>query len=411
MIKMRIGYFVSEFPYQENATKDFITYSSYGGSVNVAYYLALYMANRNNAVKVFTRSAKNVGDATNKHGNLIVYRYNTNFGSANYSISINLLFKPLKHEVDIIHIHSGGTPFCVLSGLLYVKRYKKPLVVTYHGDFYVHGGIIRRMTICLYNKLQELLLQCANIIISPSRRYISTSKILYKYKEKTIVIPNGIDLPKYQISFNKEECKKILNIPLNKKVLLFIGGLHAKKGPDVLLRAALYVIKSIKDVIIIIAGEGTMREDLILLSKKLSITKYVNFIGFVEEGLKPIYFRAADIFILPSLEECFPIVNLEAMASGSTIIASNIGGIPEAIKDSENGMLVPSNDPEALAGVIMKLLSNNKLREKLGKNARQESQKYSWEKITVKTEKIYQMIISDGRNKGIYKQYFTKDKI
>ena len=105
------------------------------------------------------------------------------------------------------------------------------------------------------------------------------------------------------------------------------------------------------------------------------------------------YFNIADIFVLPSTVtlEMFGIVNLEAMACSVPIIASEIGGIPDVIKDEENGLLVPPKDPEALAKAIIKLLNNEELALKLGKTGRKMvQQKYKWNVVAQETEKVYE---------------------
>jgi glycosyltransferase involved in cell wall biosynthesis len=92
--------------------------------------------------------------------------------------------------------------------------------------------------------------------------------------------------------------------------------------------------------------------------------------------------------------ESFGIVNLEAMASGLPIVASRIGGVPDVVKDGENGLLVPPRDHEALAAAIIYLLENGDVRKKIGENARKKVENYSWEKVAEKYEEVYEQIIN-----------------
>lgn len=125
--------------------------------------------------------------------------------------------------------------------------------------------------------------------------------------------------------------------------------------------------------------------------------------GFVEDGLKPLYYKAADVFILPSTmnTESFGIVNLEAMACGVPIVASNIGGIPDIVKDGENGLLVQPKNTEALANAIIYLLENEDMKKKLGLNGKMKVKNYSWEKIAEKTEAIYVQSNQNTTTKGV----------
>ncbi|MBT9151423.1 MAG: D-inositol 3-phosphate glycosyltransferase [candidate division WS2 bacterium] len=110
--------------------------------------------------------------------------------------------------------------------------------------------------------------------------------------------------------------------------------------------------------------------------------------------MKPFYYNAADVFCLPSTStESFGIVNLEAMTCGVPIVASKIGGVPDVVKDGENGLLVQPKDYEALADAIIYLLENEDERERMGKNGREKVESYSWERIAEETEKVYSSLM------------------
>lgn len=387
---MKIGYFVTKFPYSQQH-KDY----AYGGSSLAAYYLSAEMAKRGHEVNVFTTSI-NSEDSIEKNENMTLYRYGTNFRIHTSNISFGMFKKPMDQNVDIIHTHFDIPPG-PLAGLRYAKKKKNPFIVTYHGDWVEsYGGLIRRVGVALHNKyLVDKVLSYADVIISPSECYINESRFLRKYREKIVVIPNGINLRDFNISYSKEECRMKLGLPINKKILLFFGYLSPYKGPEVLLKAMPEIIKNAPDVELVFVGKGEMKDELILLSKRLGIETYVKFAGFVEDCLKPLYYKAADIFVLPSMmtTECYPLAILEAMACGASIVASKIGGIPDIIKDGENGSLVQPKDSEVLADAIIYLLENKDLMEKLGKCATKKVENLSWEKIAKETGKIYCTLI------------------
>ena len=393
---MRIGYFITNFPYSDlvRNDKEFDRYIC-GGAPFAAYYLAIEMAKRGHEIDVFTTSIDSK-DSIEKHGNMTVYRYGTKFRVLTSNISFGMFSKPLKHDVNIAHSHFDIPPGPFAS-LKYAKKKDVPLVVTYHGDWEAgYGGLIRRMGVAFHNKyLVDKLLSYANIIISPSEYYINGSRFLKKYRDKIVVIPNGVNLGEFDIGYSKDECRKKLGLPLDKKILLFFGYLAPYKGPDVLANAMSKIIKHVPDAELVFAGKGVMRDELEMLSKDLGIEKNVRFAGFVDDDLKGLYYKAADIFCLPSMmeTECYPLTILEAMACGVPIIASKIGGIPDAVKDGENGLLVPPKDSEKLADAIIYLLENKDVREKRGKNGREKVEGYSWERIAEETEKVYEKVI------------------
>lgn len=387
---MRIGYFAAKFPYEHWGEKHSDKYS-YGGLDGAAYSIAINMAHRGQEINVFTTSIDSK-DCIEKYKNRIIYRYGTNFRIRDRNLSFNMFLKSLKNNVDIVHVHTDES---ILAALFYAKIKKVPVVVTYHGDVIgPSSGFLFKLLVYFHNKLIDRLLFNANIIISPSKHYIGESKFLKKYKDKCIAIPNGIDIEKFNIPYTKIESRNKLKFSLSEKIILFVGTLHKFKGPQVLIKAMDKILKSIPNTKLVFVGKEHPKGyigELEMLSKKLGIEKHVNFVGFVRDVFrKTLFYKAADVFVLPSTgPEIFGIVNLEAMACSVPIVASKIGGIPDVVKDGENGLLVSPGDSAALADAIIYLLENESVREKMGKNGRKKAEDYSWEEIAKDTEKIY----------------------
>ena len=396
--KMKIGYFVGHFPYKDffDNTAAYTKRYHYDGGINVAYNLALGMAKRRHEINIFTTSI-DFRDAIESYNDISIYRYGTNFRIANGNFSFNLFLKPIRHKVDIVHTHVGN-PIADLAGYRYAKRKENtPFIITYHGDGHEGiGSFIRNISVSLYNKyLLDKVLSRADIIISPSRYYIDESRFLGKYRNKIVVIPNGINVEDFDISYSKEECRKKLKLSINSNIILFVGSLTQYKGPDILVRAMTTVIKEVPDTKLVFVGSGKKRIELEELSKRLNIDKYVKFAGFVEERLKPLYYRAADVFVLPSTisTEVFPIVLLEASASSLPMVVSDLNTFKCIVDDEYNGLFTKRKDEGNLADAIMYLLENQNVRERMGKNARKKVEDYSWEKVAEMTEKVYNEVI------------------
>ena len=390
---MKIGYFVGKFPYLND-----IPGYRYGGGEVVAYNLAINMAKRGHNVHVFTTSANHREFIENREG-LIIHRYRTIVKMIQRNISLGLVFKPLKELLDIVHVHVGCTPFELIGSLQYAKINKKPLIVTYHGDVVPsYDGLMYKSSVQIYNIATKKVLEYADTIVTPSRYYINESLFLEDYKYKIVEIPNGINLRDFEVPYSKEECRRKLGLSVDKRIILFLGVLHPKKGPDILLKAMPSVISEIPDSELVIVGDGVMRRELEELSRKYEVKGHVKFVGFVDENLKPLYYKAADVFCLPSIitSESFGIVNLEAMACGVPVVASKIGGIPDVVKNGKTGLLVPPRDPKALAEAIICLLQDENVRRKMGRNARKKAENYSWKRIAEKYERVYEELISGG---------------
>lgn len=389
---MKIGYYIRYFPYKNRSLLHPVLYA---GPEVVAYNLALNMAKRGHEVKIFTISVDR-RDSVEKYENITIYRYAKSFSVGYFNISFGLFYKPLKHQVDIVHAHSSG--IAGFTAIQYARRKHIPFVLTHHGELSVESldNFIQRMCASFYkNHLMEKVLSYPNVIISPSEYFINESRFLGKYRDKVIVIPNGVNIEDFDIPYSKEECREKLKLSLNKNLILFVGNLASRKGLDILVKAMPKIIKKNPDTELVFVGSGWMKEKLERLSKKIGVEKSVEFAGFIKENLKPLYYKAADIFVLPSTStsESFGIVNLEAMACGVSIVASRIGGVPNVVKNGQNGLLVPPGDSEALTDAIIYLLENEDVREKMGRNGRKKVEDYSWDKIAEKTEKVYEIVI------------------
>ncbi|MEM4621036.1 MAG: glycosyltransferase family 4 protein [Desulfurococcaceae archaeon] len=380
---MKIGVFITRFP----------THNIVGGAENVAYNLSLALIKRGIAIKVFTVDDKR--DSFERDGLLEIHRYKAMFKMGKGKFSWKLFKEPIKYDLSLVHAHFS-VPFAEFAGMRVAKKKGIPFLITYHGDWVAsYGNIVRKITMTLINKFVDKLLSSADAIVVPSKFYINDSKYLPKYREKIHVIENGINLDQFQINYTREECRKMLSLPENKYVVLYFGALIDYKSPDTLLRAAKLVLEHRKDVLFLIAGSGPMEKELLALAQKLNIAQFVRFEGFVNEELKPIYFNAADLFVLPSTmpTEVFPIALLEASASGLPMIASDLNTFKCVVVDGYNGIFTKRGDEWSLAEAIIYLLGNEDERKRMGRNAKEKVKGYSWDKIAEKYEKIYKELI------------------
>ncbi len=382
---MRIAHFISNPLENENS-------AVYVKSM-VAYNLCLNLTRRGHYVQIFT-SSEDRKDHIDDYKGVIVHRYGSMLRYRSEPVSPGILYKPLNYDVDVVHIHSGVS-ISLLAGYRYAMEKKKPLVITWHGDslreYGRYSGIVPGVAAYFYKRcLADKVLSRADVIISPSESYIDESKFLEKYRGKIAVIPNGVNLEKFDISYSKEECKRKLGLN-EKNVVLFVGRLYPLKGPHILLKAIPNVIKENKDTLFVFVGGGNV-DEYKKLSEEIGVKEYVKFTGYIDEE-KYFYYRASDIFCLPSTLESFGIVNLEAMACGVPIVASRVGGIPDIVNDGENGLLITPGDSNALADAIIYLLENKDIRERMGKNGKKKIKDYSWERIAERTENVYRMIV------------------
>jgi len=193
------------------------------------------------------------------------------------------------------------------------------------------------------------------------------------------IIPNGVDLeifkPKERIDNKKE------------KIILTVSRLVKKNGIDDLIKAGKYLDFNFK---ILIIGIGPDEEKLKELVKDKGLEDKVMFKGQVNYDQLPEYYASTDIFVRPSLSEGLGNVFLEAMACGLPIIGTEVGGIPDFLKDKETGLLCKANNPKDIAEKIKEILEDDNLRKTLSKNGLElVIEKYSWDKIAQQMKKIF----------------------
>jgi D-inositol-3-phosphate glycosyltransferase len=213
---------------------------------------------------------------------------------------------------------------------------------------------------------------------------------------KISVIPPGVDLARFR-PLNKVAARRVAKLPDERANVVFTGRIEPLKGIDTLLQATALLRQRRPDVQVTIIGgdpnnRGRDREltRLYELRCELNLCPAVCFVGAKEQGDLAHYLAAADLVVMPSLYESFGMVALEAMATGTPVVASAVGGLADLVQHGETGLTVPPRDPEALAASIDKLLTDAELRERLGRQASAYARQYDWALIVRRmVEEVY----------------------
>ncbi|MEE9198382.1 MAG: glycosyltransferase [Dehalococcoidia bacterium] len=215
---------------------------------------------------------------------------------------------------------------------------------------------------------------------------------------KIRVIPCGVDMEFFK-PMDKELARAELGI-MDPRILLYVGRVQPLKGPDLLLRA-LACLEDQEGLRLLVVG-GQVEEDedierLRALARELGIADMVTFVGTVKQDRLAPFYSAADVCIVPSHYESFGLVAAEALACGTPVVASRVGGLSETVVDGVNGYLVPWRCPEPFAERIELLLSNDYLRDTLGAQARASVQRFSWPLVADQVESLY-CSVAQARN-------------
>lgn len=260
-----------------------------------------------------------------------------------------------------------------------LKLFKKKIIIHFHNK-----GVTSRQDLLIDNILYKIFFKDIKVILLTEVLYNDIKK--YVTKDKVYICPNGI--PK-----NKD----YVSIRTNNKVihLLFLSNLLIDKGVFTLLNACQILKEKGYDYVCYFVGGETAEINTELFNKELikrNLNEKVKYLGKKFGDDKEKCFQEADIFILPTNNDCFPLVLLEAMQYQLPCIASNEGGIPNIIEDNQTGFIIEKNNSIALAESIIKLINNNNLRKELGEKGRK---KFLKEFTLEKFEYNFMNILSD----------------
>jgi teichuronic acid biosynthesis glycosyltransferase TuaC len=274
------------------------------------------------------------------------------------------------------------------------KKLKKPFIVTQHNSFIDYKSFLN-----IVEQLNDMVI--GKSVLRHADRITTVSKETKKYvlrlgadKTKTSVIYNGVDTDLFRPA-NKNQSRKKLGLPNNRKIVLSVRRLVYKNGLDTLIESVPKVAQKHPDVLFVVAGKGPSRKLVEDRIKELGISQNIKLAGFVPDEQLPLYYDAADIFMLPSASgEGLPLVLLEAMACGVPVIATKVGGTPEIVNHMKNGVLVPPIDTEAMAEATSKLLSEEKLRTTIGEEARRNVEnRFTWTENVRQLQEVYNEFI------------------
>ena len=280
---------------------------------------------------------------------------------------------------DLIHAHMAGPAgfAAVFLGMLFGK----PVIVTAHGSdihtfpkhFFLKRLVVftlkrATMVVAVSHSLKDLILKMVNI------------------QKKLFIIRNG-SRPEVFFPVDKIKTRKKLHLPIDRKIILFIGSLIPRKGVDVLLRAFAYMNK--KNINLLLIGKGDSELELKALAKELHIETQVDFVGTKNHDEISLWLNACDIFCLPSRHEGFPTVIVEAFACGRPVVATKVDGVPEAIVDDTLGIMVEPDNEKALASALNKALEKEWDYQAIAEYGK----RFSWNTIAEEYTELYKNVV------------------
>lgn len=236
------------------------------------------------------------------------------------------------------------------------------IIASVHDNYRTDKRPKRRIMNRILSKITDKIVAVSEDVKEDIIRYDSINP------SKIDVIPNGIDVERFNPEKNTTDIRKEFSLEDDDIVIGFIGRIVPAKGLKYLLNALPYLKEEFKSIKLLIVGEGSLVEELKERAKKNNIFDNILFTGRRRDI--PEILASINIFVMPSIAEGLPNALLEAMAMGKPIVTTEVGGIPEIVKNGFNGLLVPPRDTLSLSKAIKELISNDRLAAKLGQAAR-----------------------------------------
>ncbi len=301
---------------------------------------------------------------------------------------------------DIVHSQSAMPDY-----LISPKKLRTPIVTTMHTTVKGHSEALKDAAISStqLSISEKFVLHMGPVLGFLEARYYANQRYYITISQwakqmmideqgieasRISVINSGVDHVSFSPSKAEEARVRLPNLAkIGAPKVLYLSRMATRKGVNVLLRAIPKVISK-TDAHFIFAGGGNKPEFSI---PERSLT----YLGHVSHDTPPYLYALSDIFVLPSFYENFPACILEAMASQCAVVSTPVGGIREMIEDGTNGILVPTNDAEALADSLVKLVEDKRLRTALGRKARESVvERFNWPEAARKTIECYEEVIA-----------------
>ena len=354
-------------------------------------------------VTVYSGTKAGFKEFTTINGVSFVPCYSTDklFPLDNWFFNRSLTKKAHIIDADIYEAHAvSGYGF---HKALKKQGIKKPIIHTIHGvladefeqnkkngyDSFrtrIANSFMHRLA-----KLEEETAHNATLIVTIGN--YSLEKIQKHYgidPSKVRIVPNGVDTEKFKPNEDLQTVRKHFGLG-NEPTVLFVGSLIQRKGLPFLVEAAKKIVKEQPNTKFLIVGEGPLKKHLTISIETANLLGNFKFLGNVKDDLLPSIYNCADVFVLPSIQEGQGIVLLEAQASGKPVVAFDVGGVVEAVRNNETGLIVKRGGSDALTDGLMKLLLDKPLREKMGANGRGfVTKNFTWDICAQKMLKVYQ---------------------
>jgi len=324
--------------------------------------------------------------------------------SYEFMLSFYLLYSCIKSRPQILYLRQNSFPFFPIA---LCKIFKISSIVEVNGLVMDELSVSPDSKSFAYRVFSYLALRserfnyryCDRIVSVTDRLKDELVRLYSVPAEKIIVINNGANTDIFK-PMDQEQARDRLKLDKSKKYICFVGHLAAWQGVEFLIYAAPYILEKCPDVRFLVVGDGVMKNKLLEIASEIGVTDNFTFTGRIPYEIVPVYINAADVCVAPFIKDRNSKIGLSALktyeylACGKPIVASDIPGVKDLIDLSGGGISVPSENPEELANAVVKLISDQEMRNIMGEQGRKYVyENHSWDGVARKILDICHEII------------------
>lgn len=302
-----------------------------------------------------------------------------------------------RERPQILHTHTAKAGTVGRVAALLAGSRRPPIIVhTFHG--HVLQGYFGRFRSLLFLLLERWLARSTTALIAVSPQVRDDLVALgVAPRERFVVIRLGIELDERVAGERngRGESRRYLGIPGDRFAVGWIGRMTQVKRTDDVLVAFKLLRDSGVDAVLCMVGDGPDRPDLERRAAELGIVRHTLFLGYQEDVAQ--YYAAFDALVLPSSSEGTPVSAIEALAAGRPVVATRVGGVPDVVREGEDGFLVETGDTDELAERLGRLARDPELRERMGKHGRERVlPRYAVERLVSDVDELYRSLLSEA---------------
>ncbi|MEZ4695129.1 MAG: glycosyltransferase family 4 protein [Rhodothermales bacterium] len=297
------------------------------------------------------------------------------------------------NPADLVAIHFAVYAF---PGLGILR--KLPRVIHFHGPWALESAYEGNSQL---NVATKMLIEKA--VYRNAGRYIVLSKafanvLSNRYgipTDRIRIVPGGVDAARFSSNLSRESARAQLGWPQDRQIVLSVRRLAHRMGLENLIEAAAALRKQHPELLVLIAGKGPIEDQLQKRIEEAELSDTVRLLGFVPDDSLPLAYRASDLTVTPTVSlEGFGLVTIESLASGTPVMVTPVGGLPEVVKDLSHDLVLPGSDLRSLQAGLSEALSGHRTLPDASACKTFVRKNYDWPVIAAKTRTVYEEVLS-----------------